>query len=194
MKKRRKSFVRSGHGAGKGTPHVEMPPGDEMSAPVPVAVTTVPLVFRQDGRIADSETARELGRRGGTATAKRVRLIDSLGLVAAVEGSVFGPYRTAAEGFVAHHLDELARLAGGKVGSGPSTMVSSAALQLAASRFAFDKAAETGDVAMMRTGSQLATDSRQNLLAAYELAVREAEGRARSDGDDPFFAAVGSTK
>lgn len=189
--KPRKSFVRSGHGAGKGTPHVETPPPDELSAPVPAAVPTVPLTFRPDGRIGDSLTARELGRRGGEATARRVRLIDSLGLASLVEGSAWGPYRAAAEAFVTAHLDELARLAGGKVGSGPSTMVSSAALQLAASRFAFDKAAESGDVALMKLGSSLATDSRQNLLAAYELAVREAQGRAQVDGDEHLFAKDG---
>lgn len=185
--RRRKSFVRAGHGKGQGSPHVEPPPPDELSAPVPASVPTVPLTFRRDGRIADSLTARELGRRGGEATARRVKLIDSLGLATLVEGSAFGPYRLAAEGFVEHHLEELARLAGGRVGSGPSTMVASAALQLAASRFAFDKAAETGDVALMKLGSSLATDSRQNLLCAYELAVREAEGRRQSDDNDPLY-------
>lgn len=187
MTRKRKSFVRAGHGAGAGTPHVEMPPPDELSAAVPAAVSSVPLAFRPDGKIGDSHTAKELGRRGGVATARRVRLIDSLGLATLAEGSLFAPYRAAAESFVAHHLDELARLAGGRVGSGPSTMVSSAALQLAASRFAFDRAAETGDISTMRLGSQLATDSRQNLLAAYELAVREAEARGKTDGADPFL-------
>jgi hypothetical protein len=33
-----------------------------------------------------------------------------------------------------------------------------------------------------QAGSSLANDSRQNLLAAYELATREAEARAKSRG------------
>jgi hypothetical protein len=56
-------------------------------------------------------------------------------------------------------------------------MVASAALQLAASRFLFDQGASTGDAATLKTASQLANDSRQNLLAAYELAQREAAAR-----------------
>lgn len=187
MGQRRKSFQRAGHGAGKGSPHIEPPPADELSAPVPATLATVPLSFRSNGQIADSATAAELGRRGGEKTARRVRLVDSLGLASLAEDAAFGPYRSGAEAFVEHHLQELARLAGGKVGSAPSTMVSSAALQLAASRFAFDRAAQAGDVAGMKLGSQLANDSRQNLLCAYELAVREAEGRRANAGpSDPL--------
>jgi hypothetical protein len=186
MARKRKSFLRTGHGAGKGTPHIEVV-GDEVSAPVPAAEPTSQLRRRQNGQISDSETARELGRRGGLATARRVRLIDSLGLAAIAENSDFAPYRTGADAFVEHHLAELAKLAGGKVGSAPSTMVSSAALQLAASRFCFDRGAQSGDVQMLKLGSSLANDSRQNLLAAYELAVREAEARGQNPDDDPFF-------
>lgn len=187
MPRKRKSFVRKGHGAGAGVPRVEVPPPDELSAAVPAAATAGLVKRRSNGTIADSDTARELGRRGGVATARRVRLIDSLGLATIADDADFAPYRTGAERFVEHHLGELARLAGGKVGSAPSTMVSSAALQLAASRFCFDRGAQAGDVALMRLGSQLANDSRQNLLAAYELAVREADARGRTVDDDPFL-------
>jgi hypothetical protein len=51
-------------------------------------------------------------------------------------------------------------------------MVASAALQLAASRFAFEV---LGDLEL---GSKLANDSRQNLLAAHELCAREGKARA----------------
>jgi hypothetical protein len=50
-------------------------------------------------------------------------------------------------------------------------------LQLAASRWAFDQGAEKNDHTFIKLGSSLANDSRQNLLAAYELAVREAKAR-----------------
>jgi hypothetical protein len=109
-----------------------------------------------------------------------VRLIDSLGLSQLAEDSTFKPYRDAADDFVRHHLQSLAAQAGGSVGPGPSTMVSSAALQLAASRWAFDRAAATDDAALFKLGSTLANDSRQNLLAGYELAVREAKARQES--------------
>jgi hypothetical protein len=112
-----------------------------------------------------------------------VRLIDSLGLAKLVETSEFAPYRAAADEFVAHHLESLARQAGGEVGPGPSTMVASAALQLAASRWAFDKGGASGDAALLKLGSSFANDSRQNLLAAYELATREAQTRPRGPAD-----------
>lgn len=176
--------LRTGHGNGRGRPHIEVLPASELPRPaaeVP-ARPAVALEFRPDGKIATSETARELGRLGGLATARRVRLVDSLGLAKLTEGSAFGPYRNAADEFVSHHIAELAKSAGGEVGPAPSTMVASAALQLAGSRYAFDKFAETADASWMKLGSSLANDSRQNLLAAYELAVREAEARTKTRG------------
>lgn len=174
--------LRSGHGTGAGRPHVEVLPPNELPQPVPVpaAMRDTSLPVRHGGKITDSETARELGRRGGLAKARRVRLVDSLGLAKIAEESTFGPYRNAAEEFTSHHLTQLATVAGGQVGPAPSTMVASAALQLAASRFAFDRFAEAGDPSWAKLGSSLANDSRQNLLAAYELATREAKVRRDS--------------
>jgi hypothetical protein len=154
-----------------------------MPVAAPEAQPGVALRFRQDGKIADRETAKEMGKRGGEAKARKVRLVDSLGLSTIAEDSTFAPYRTAAEEFVKAHLVSLATQAGGEVGTGPSTMVASAGLQLAASRWAFDRAAELSDPALMKLGSTLANDSRQNLLAAYELATREAAGRPKSPAE-----------
>jgi hypothetical protein len=50
-------------------------------------------------------------------------------------------------------------------------------MQLAASRFVFDLAAVAGDPSLFHRASTLGNDSRQNLLAAYELAIREAKSR-----------------
>ena len=168
--------LRKGHGRGSGTPHIEVLPADELPRPVPMA-SEKPLLRHKGGPIRDSESARELGRRGGHAKARRVRLVDSLGLRKLADDATFKPYRDAAEEFVSHHLGELARQAGGSVGPAPSTMVASAALQLAGSRWAFDQGAEKNDAAFIKLGSSLANDSRQNLLAAYELATREAATR-----------------
>jgi hypothetical protein len=174
--------LRAGHGAGKGKPRIEVLPPDELPPPVAAlqAADTGPINRRPGGQIADPETAKTLGKMGGEAKARRVRLIDSLGLTSISTESTFAPYRTAAEEFTKHHLGELAGMAGGSVGSGPSTFVCSAALQLAASRWAFDAGAATGDAGLLKLGSALANDSRQNLLAAYEYATREAESRRRA--------------
>jgi hypothetical protein len=176
--------LRTGHGNGRGSPHVEVSPPDELRAPIPAPAKTDPPLNRIKGKIADSATARALGSRGGITTARRVRLIDSLGLSKLIEQTTFGPYRAAAEEFVTHHLGELAKQAGGSVGPAPSTMVASAGLQLAASRWAFDRGAEQNDASLIKLGSSLANDSRQNLLAAYELATREAAARQAAAARD----------
>jgi hypothetical protein len=181
------TFDRAGHGAGKGTPHIEnafkdIPP----PVAVPEAAPSAPLCFRQDGRIADSETAKALGRMGGRAKAAKLRLLDGLGLSAVVGETTFGPYIAPAEELIAAQMSNLATQAGGVVGPAPASMVASACLQLAASRWAFDRGAEQGDPALMKLGSALADASRQNLLAAFSLAVREAQARPAPDERKPW--------
>jgi hypothetical protein len=91
----------------------------------------------------------------------------------------FDPYARAARAFRRAHVDALARsVGGGHCGPGPSSIVASAALQLAGSRFAFEV---LGDMAL---GSRLADSSRQNLLAAHELCAREAQARPRNPLED----------
>lgn len=184
--------LRSGHGTGAGEPRVEVLPPDELPAPVAAVQPDAggPVERRPDGTVAGSEAARALGRRGGAAKARKVRLVDSLGLSTIVSETTFGPYRAAAEEFVRHHIAELAKQAGGEVGPAPSTMVASAALQLAASRWAFDRGAEQSDAALLKLGSQLANDSRQNLMAAYEMAVREAAARPRRNAVEELRARI----
>lgn len=163
---------------------VEVLPPDELPEPVAAHDDDVSGVTRrQDGTVATTEAARALGSRGGRVKAKGVRLARGLGIPLAIASEAFKPYRLSAHGFRRHHCAELARMAGGEVGSGPSSMIASAALQLAASRFMFDQAAVSGDPATFKLASQLANDSRQNLLAAYELAVREAAARPQAPFD-----------
>lgn len=180
--------LRSGHGTGSGSPRIEVLPADELPDPVPAseAVPSGPLARRRDGTIGDSATARALGAKGGAAKARKVRLVAALGLSKVVAETTFGPYQAAAEEFLDHHLSQLRLLAGGFVGPGPSTMVASAALQLAASRWAFDQGAERNDPSLIKMGSAIANDSRQNLLAAYELAVKEA--KVRLDNPETYAA------
>lgn len=189
--------LRNGHGAGAGVPRIEVPPPDELLPPVPAPLPreSGPVRRRQDGKLADAASARELGRRGGLARARRSRMADALGLATVVEDTAFAPYRRAADEFHRHHLQALAQQAGGVCGDAPASMVASAALQLAASRFLFDQGAVSGDSATLKTASQLANDSRQNLLAAYELAVREAKARAEAapTGHAALFDALSTT-
>lgn len=180
--------LRKGHGAGAGQPRIEILPADELPDPVaaPAPRDSAPLTFRPNGQIGDKETARALGAKGGKANALRVRLVTSLGLAKLADTAALKSYWAAADEFTAHHLKELAAVAGGVVTSGPSSMVVSAALQLAASRYLFDRGAENGDPALLKSASALANDSRQNILGAYELAVRQA--KAGADMSAPYGA------
>jgi hypothetical protein len=176
--------LRAAHGsyaAGGAVVTVETLPADELPEPIQAAVQADSgrAPRRANGTFVPGNP---LARKGGMAKARRVRLVDALGLRRIADDASFRPYQLAAEEFTSHHRSELARQAGGQLGAAPSSMVASAALQLAASRWCFDKGAELSDVSWMTTGSKFADASRQNLLAAYELAVREAKARAEGPG------------
>jgi hypothetical protein len=165
-------------------PSVEVTPADELPEGVPAPERSATAAIERDaqGRLADTQSAQELGRRGGLAKAGQTRLGGSLGLAKTFADERFEPYAKSARAFRRHEVSRLARTVGGGVcGAAPASMVASAALQLAASRFAFEV---LGDMVL---GSRLANDSRQNLLAAHELCAREAKASPGAGGHDPWF-------
>jgi len=167
---------RTGHGNGAGVPRIEVLPADELPVGVAAPEQGAQAEVHRDplGRLADTESARELGRRGGLVRAGQTRLGSKLGLAGFFADPRFAPYNDAAKPFRRAQVARIAqRVGGGECGPGPASMVASAALQLAASRFAFEV---LGDLVM---GSRLANDSRQNLLAAHELAAKEALSRPK---------------
>jgi hypothetical protein len=122
-----------------------------------------------------------VSRAGGSATKGKTRLSARLSLSTLPEGAAFRPYKAAATSFRRCQCNELAAtVGGGMCGPGPSSMVASAALQLAWSRYLSDQAAATGDAEMALAASRLADASRNNLLSAHELAAREANARRAS--------------
>jgi hypothetical protein len=186
--------LRSGHGTGAGVPRVEVLPVDEL----PQGVQAPPLAStgserRPDGTFAPG--ARTMQAAGGRATAGKTRLAAKLGLARLPEGDAFAPYRRAAATFRRVQCSELARTVGGGVcGPGPSSVVASAALALAWSRYLSDQAAQTGDAELAMRSARLGETSRQHLLASIELCAREATARRdRGDGDvlAPWLKAAG---
>jgi hypothetical protein len=168
-----------------GRPYPGVAPLDELPDPIPDNQPAASgLSRRPDGTVNTPEAAAALGAKGGRARGTGVKLARSLGLGKMAENAAFTPYLRSAASFRQHHCAELARMAGGQCGSGPSSMVASASLQLAASRYVYEQAIATGDVGMFKVASSLADASRQNLLAAYEMAVKEATAREESAGDD----------
>jgi hypothetical protein len=175
--------LRAGHGNGAGVPRIEVLPVDELPSGVQApALESARRERRPDGRFAPG--ARTVQAAGGRATAGKTRLAAKLGLTAVAEGSAFAPYRRAAATFRRVQCSELARTVGGGVcGPGPSSIVASAALCLAWSRYFSDCAAAAGDDEAALRSARLGETSRQHLLAAHELCAREAQARPKPTRD-----------
>ena len=174
--------LRNGHGKGAGVPRIEVMPADELPEGVPDdAREESPSDRGERGAFAPGNS---LARRGGLARRGKTRLAERMSLTALPADSTFRPYKAAAVSFRRAQCAELARTIGGGVcGPGPSSMVASAALQLAWSRYLSDVAAASGDAELAGRASKLADASRQNLLAAHELCAREAQARPRRKAD-----------
>jgi hypothetical protein len=173
--------LRAGHGNGAGVPRIEVLPVDEL----PVGVQVAPLVERtveRDDAGRFQPGARTMQSAGGAATREQTRLARRLALGDTFADPRFEPYAKAARAFRRAQVTRLARdVGGGQCGPAPASIVASASLQLAASRFAFEV---LGDMAL---GSRLADASRQNLLAAHELCAREAIARPPTAADFPWL-------
>lgn len=152
-------------------PRVEVLPPDE----APRGLPGEPLVERTEERDAVGKFqpgAHTAQSAGGSATRGMTRLARRLSLGESFADPRFEPYAKAARAFRREQCRQLAMaVGGGTCGVAPSSIVASAALQLAGSRFAFEV---LGDMVL---GSRLANDSRQNLLAAREICARDAEAR-----------------
>jgi hypothetical protein len=161
-------------------------PADELPAGVPAdARPSSPSDRGHAGRFARGNT---LARAGGHAKRGTSRLTARLGLSTLAEGDPFAPYRKAAATFRRVQCAELARsVGGGTCGPGPSSVVASAALALAWSRYLSDLAATSGDAELVMRSARLGETSRQHLLAAHELCAREATSRT---GQGQDFAAL----
>jgi hypothetical protein len=177
--------LRTAHGTGTGALlRVETAPVDELPEGVPADARRQSPRDRGDGgRFADGNS---LAKQGGHAKRGKSRLTARLGLAPFAEDSAFAPYRRAAATFRRVQCAELSRtVGGGACGPGPSSIVASAALALAWSRWASDQAASTGDAELAIKALRMADTSRQMLLTAHELCAREATARReRSDASD----------
>lgn len=180
--------LRAGHGTGKGTPRIEVLPPDELTRGIPAPAC--PAATRDGaGRFIASAGTTQLARKAGQAAGESKQLARLMGLVDLPEGHPFGPYARLAREWRDQHMATLAAtVGGGEVGPGPAAIVSSAALQLGASRWLSDRGALEGDAKLLVEASKLADASRQNLLAAHELVAREAKARPRQNATAAMVA------
>jgi hypothetical protein len=127
---------------------------------------------RSNGQFAKGATTNQ--RKGGKAQVQRTRLANRLGLASLDQGAAFAPYRRAGAAFAKAQRRFLRQnIAGGELGPASASMVSGAALALAAAQYLFDQGGATGDPALLIQAARLADQSRQALLTAHELAARE---------------------
>lgn len=188
--------LRKGHGNGAGVPRVEVLPCDEL--PTGQQAPARPAPERDaSGRLLPGAGTSAIAREGGKARHEARRLAQLLGLTEVEEGHPYYMYHRLARTWRDEHMTTLARdVGGGEVSAGPASIVSTAAIQLAASRYLSDLGAQNGDARMLLDASRLGNESRQNLLAAHELCAREAAARpARSShADTPWLPAPSEEK
>lgn len=144
-----------------------------------IAASLAALDRAPSGKVAAGHSAALLGRLGGKAKAKREAelaavptLVRGLGM-REVHDRDFLPYLNDAYEFAIAHCAHLAATVGaGYCALGAASMVQSAALQLAGSRYAFAK----GD---LTTASRLADACRANLMSARHECAVDGEARER---------------
>lgn len=168
-------------------PAAEHPPGVPDPRP--------PVVVERDsaGKLATSEAARALGKRGGQVRAKSVRLARSLGVDNVVASPAFKKFQKQADQFRKYTCAELARESGGEIGAAASSMVATASLQLALSRFYLERFQTTGDAIDAKMSSDFGDKSARNLLCGREYAVRSAQTRPGINVLDAIRAEVENT-
>lgn len=164
--------LRAGHGSGAGVPRIEVLPADEL--PLAMPAITGRSNRRPDGKFASGNTV---------AKAQRVHpgARGQVGLDKA--DPAVRPFIAWGRRYASHRRRELAEAHGGGISAGVGALVESAGLALGASRYLHAKASETGDADLMKRASALANDARQNELAAWELAAREAQARPKAPFD-----------
>lgn len=172
-----RTFARAGHGQGKGRVHTENPLKD-LPAAVPAAPR--PAANRDpSGKMRPGAGTSELARYAAQAKHEAARLGRLLGLRDLDETHPYREYSRLARDFRDDQCRELAAtVGGGKLSPGVMSIVSSAALQLGASRWMADKGALEMDPGLLLQASKLASESKQMLLAAHSLAALEAHARA----------------
>jgi hypothetical protein len=164
---------------------VETVPADEWPKPDPRPACAGPIARRSNGTVADSEAAKALGRLGGLQRQLLARIIRNLGMVELAADHEFAAYERAGQEFAEHEIKTLAEMYDGICGAGPASIVKTAAMQLSASRYLYDKGKQTGDAKLLGQASQLGNDARVNIGSALELQSREAEARATSGNGRP---------
>ena len=165
--------LRTGHGNGAGVPRIEVCPADELPAPNAAETAANAALRAARGRPFEEGNRAACGRRPKLAL---------LGVSADATDPRYALALRRASRYRKRRCSELATVHG-YVSAGAASLIASASLALCASRYLYEVAAATGDPETLKRASALANDARQNELAAWELATREAAARPRQPVD-----------
>lgn len=202
-----RSFVRNGHGAGAGRPHVEnprdeLPPG--VPAPPPPAALASgderPIARDANGRPADRAAAAEMGRRSARARAEKRSMLAAwtprklkLGTHQLFETrKALERFADEADAAFNAKCEEIARdVGGGYCGVGVRACIRQwahahygalAMFEMAMGPLMFGSSAKEAapklQADIYATATKMAAEARGSLLCAHSLASAEAAGRA----------------
>ncbi|HLK40595.1 MAG TPA: hypothetical protein VKU41_27775 [Polyangiaceae bacterium] len=164
--------LRAAHGTGADAlVRVETTPPDEL-----------PPLDAQDtaqGLASADRRGRPFERGNRAAAGRRPALATVCGMPLDASDPAYRKALGWARRYRGRRVRELTIQHGGALSAGVCAMITSSALDMAASRYLAAKAAQTGDVALMLTASRLAQSSRQQELTALEVAQREGAARPR---------------
>lgn len=163
---------------------VEGLPASEL--PVGVPDPSRPVAARDSaGLLQPSPGTTALAREGGRRSAEARKLRRLLGLADFPEDHPYQGYHALARELRDDHAEQVAAtIGGGQLSPGVSSIIASASLALAASRYLYDLGADRGDPTLLGQAARLADQSRTSLLTAHELAAREAAAREQDDTAD----------
>jgi hypothetical protein len=162
--------------------------GDDDHTPgtTPVVTPTTPGAERSaGGRFAPGN--RQLSTAGGVGKRQRVALAAGLGLKDLDTWPGWEPYKRSCRAYRQAQCHRIARLFGaGELGPGPSSIVASATLALAASRYLYDHA--DGDPKRLDAATRQGEASARLLQQAEAMARREAEAAAAARRANPHWS------
>lgn len=169
-------FVRMHH---KDTPRVEAVQPDELSRKDEAEA---------EQRLAEQKARKEPGKwpKKRSAAGKRRNTLSVMGIPKDALDAGHAQYAKAvrlARAYRKHRMREFA-VSHGYVSAGASSLLATAALALAASRYLYELATSApieNVPQLLKQASQLADSARQNELAAWELCAREAVARKKTE-------------
>lgn len=167
---------RASHGARRdtnGPVRIEVQPADELAKP---------NAEDMDARKAAQAATGRPFKKGNRAAAGRRPKLARLGISAAdmdTKDPLLASFLRQAEGYRQRRVSEL-KISWGFTSVGAMSLMATASLQLAMSRYMFHKGGTGGDMELLKKASSMANDARQNELAAWELCSREASAKTRA--------------